>query len=729
MSLLRENSSEQRHVSDMIEILTPRCEPLDFYEALMSAIRQGKAAIACFLVKSPEYDVSMAEVRVLVAAGANILRRKHEKRQHRGKNKSKSAAQDDILDTRKDAYSITLATNASPIVLAAQMNLFEVVKTLLDKGEKIEPPSSNLVLSELDPYYVAKHRLETFRGVCSEAYVSLANDDPIRTAMDLGRSLRKAASQERHFSEEYNQLADALSSYLVKLMDHVRNTRELDTIINHNRDGTEDKFATLKLAVDYGEMKFISHPACQQELEMTWYGPMLTTSNSTFKMALFWLFFCPAYPVLSLLYLALPHTKIEKLMRIPFVKFVGHVFMFLVLMVLLTLVTSTLTSTIPSPQNDHYFGHLNRFFTNYSNKYKFDIGDRLVIRGIQFSSIQIMVIIWVAGLLWQEMKQVYVSGFKLHFSEVQNYLDFILLSMYIAAFTVYAVVFAKLHFAVEYFRTDSAWMLLVNGNQYAKHQYYYIVGGMYSADRMVWQPNDPFVVYECIFSIANFMTFGRISAFLPASNVLGPLQIGIYKIMKDVLKFLFILGVMLTPFWVALVNTYWYYNIRTLQNSTMFVEYEQAVTQVKASAHFTTMSDCLLTLFWSMFGYADGAFATIHPFNQPVTQGAGLVLFAGYHIMVVIVCVNLLIALMTRTFDAVSEHEDVEWKYARTRLFLEYIDEGRTLAAPFNLIPSVKSIYKIVKAPFTMRVTKKESNNEDLKMVRLFPISGKSFCD
>ncbi|XP_074649406.1 short transient receptor potential channel 7-like [Tubulanus polymorphus] len=157
---------------------------------------------------------------------------------------------------------------------------------------------------------------------------------------------------------------------------------------------------------------------------------------------------------------------------------------------------------------------------------------------------------------------------------------------------------------------------------------------------------------------------------------------------------------MLTPFWVALVNTYWYYNQGTLRNSSMFDEYGALTGKVTAGIHFTTMSECMHTLFWSMFGYADGSYTSIEPFNQPVTYWAGSILFGGYHIIVVIVCVNLLIALMTRTFDAVSEHEDVEWKYARTRLFLEYIEEGRTLAAPFNLIPSVKSIYKLMKDPF-----------------------------
>ena len=33
----------------------------------------------------------------------------------------------------------------------------------------------------------------------------------------------------------------------------------------------------------------------------------------------------------------------------------------------------------------------------------------------------------------------------------------------------------------------------------------------------------------------------------------------------------------------------------------------------------------------------------------------------------------------------------MEWKFARTKLWLNYIDEGSTLPVPFNMIPTPKS--------------------------------------
>lgn len=46
---------------------------------------------------------------------------------------------------------------------------------------------------------------------------------------------------------------------------------------------------------------------------------------------------------------------------------------------------------------------------------------------------------------------------------------------------------------------------------------------------------------------------------------------------------------------------------------------------------------------------------------------------------------------LTLALTLVQGDCDVEWKFARTRLWMNYIDEGSTLPVPFNMIPSPKS--------------------------------------
>jgi transient receptor potential cation channel subfamily C protein 4 len=40
-----------------------------------------------------------------------------------------------------------------------------------------------------------------------------------------------------------------------------------------------------------------------------------------------------------------------------------------------------------------------------------------------------------------------------------------------------------------------------------------------------------------------------------------------------------------------------------------------------------------------------------------------------------------------------QENADAEWKYARSKLWISYFEDGSTVPPPFNIIPSPKSVY------------------------------------
>lgn len=44
-----------------------------------------------------------------------------------------------------------------------------------------------------------------------------------------------------------------------------------------------------------------------------------------------------------------------------------------------------------------------------------------------------------------------------------------------------------------------------------------------------------------------------------------------------------------------------------------------------------------------------------------------------------------------------QDDADVEWKFARAKLWFSYFEEGRTLPVPFNLVPSPKSMLGLSK--------------------------------
>lgn len=52
------------------------------------------------------------------------------------------------------------------------------------------------------------------------------------------------------------------------------------------------------------------------------------------------------------------------------------------------------------------------------------------------------------------------------------------------------------------------------------------------------------------------------------------------------------------------------------------------------------------------------------------------------------------VLLLINSFVTVpQDHADIEWKFARTKLWMSYFDEGGTLPPPFNIVPSPKSFW------------------------------------
>lgn len=53
--------------------------------------------------------------------------------------------------------------------------------------------------------------------------------------------------------------------------------------------------------------------------------------------------------------------------------------------------------------------------------------------------------------------------------------------------------------------------------------------------------------------------------------------------------------------------------------------------------------------------------------------------------------------MMSHSFEAIQGDNDVEWKFARTKLWLSYIDESSTLPVPFNVLPTFKTVKTLLK--------------------------------
>ncbi|KIH49882.1 hypothetical protein ANCDUO_20042 [Ancylostoma duodenale] len=68
-------------------------------------------------------------------------------------------------------------------------------------------------------------------------------------------------------------------------------------------------------------------------------------------------------------------------------------------------------------------------------------------------------------------------------------------------------------------------------------------------------------------------------------------------------------------------------------------------------------------------------------------------MFIMYHCTSIIVLLNMLIAMMSHSFQTINDHADLEWKFHRTKLWMAHFDEGSSLSPPFNIIITPKAMY------------------------------------
>lgn len=52
---------------------------------------------------------------------------------------------------------------------------------------------------------------------------------------------------------------------------------------------------------------------------------------------------------------------------------------------------------------------------------------------------------------------------------------------------------------------------------------------------------------------------------------------------------------------------------------------------------------------------------------------------------------------MNHSYQLIFDRADMEFKFARSKLWISYFEEGGTVPVPFNTIPSPKTIWYIIK--------------------------------
>nr|XP_046245716.1 short transient receptor potential channel 4b isoform X1 [Scatophagus argus] len=527
----------------------------------------------------------------------------------------------------------------TPIILAAHTNNYEIIKLLLQRGVSIPQPhavrcncAECVSNSDVDGLRHSRSRLNIYKALASPSLIALSSEDPFLTAFQLSWELKELSTVENEFKSEYEELSHMCKQFAKELLDQTRSSKELEIILNYRDDinplldENVNDLARLKLAIKYCQKEFVAQPNCQQLLASRWYDELPGWRRRHWAVKLITcIFFGLLFPLLSILYLISPKSRYGMFIRKPFIKFICHTASYLTFLFLLFLASQHIASPQPNYQ------------------------------GPPPTTVEWMILPWVLGFIWAEIKQMWDSGFQDYIDDWWNLMDFIMNSLYLATISLKIVAYAK----------------------YSGYK-----------PRGTWEMWHPTLVAEALFAIANIFSSLRLICLFTANSHLGPLQISLGRMLLDILKFLFIYCLVLLAFANGLNQLYFYYETEGENNC-------KGIRCNQQNNAFTTLFETLQSLFWSIFGLISLYVSNVQP-DHEFTEFVGSTMFGTYNIISLVVLLNMLIAMMNNSYQHIADHADIEWKFARTKLWMSYFEEGGTLPSPFNIIPSPKSVYYLI---------------------------------
>ncbi|XP_072428082.1 short transient receptor potential channel 1 isoform X5 [Chiloscyllium punctatum] len=494
-------------------------------------------------------------------------------------------------------YSTTM--DVAPVILAAHRNNYEILTMLLKQDLSLPRP----------------HAVGCECTLCN--------------AKNKKDSLR-------HSRNDYEELAQQCKTFAKDLLAQARNSRELEVILNHtSSDEPIDKrglleermnLSRLKLAIKYNQKEFVAQSNCQQFLNTVWFGQMAGYRRKhTCKKILTVLSVATLWPVLSLFYLLAPKSRVGRIIHTPFMKFIIHSASYFTFLLLLNL---------------------------YSLVYNEDKKNTM---GPALEMIDYLLITWITGMVWSDVKRLWYDGLEDFMEESRNQLSFVMNSLYLATFALKIVAHNKFH----------------------------AIG-----DRKDWDAFHPTLVAEGLFAFGNILSYLRLFFMYTTSSILGPLQISMGQMLQDFGKFLGMFLLVLISFTIGLTQLYdkEFSMVEGKDCSGIFCEQQSNVA-------FHSFVGTCYALFWYIFSLAHVAlFVTRFSYTDDLQSFVGALIIGTYNVVVVIVLTKLLVAMLHKSFQMIANHEDKEWKFARAKLWLSYFDDKCTLPPPFNIIPSPKTI-------------------------------------
>ncbi|RMX54876.1 hypothetical protein pdam_00023313 [Pocillopora damicornis] len=249
-----------------------------------------------------------------------------------------------------------------------------------------------------------------------------------------------------------------------------------------------------------------------------------------------------------------------------------------------------------------------------------------------------LVLFFFVGFVVSEIHQYKTSAEKVYFRDMWNYLDLGIVFIYVVLLVCRIATF--------------------------------IIGGDSFHNRWLEIAN-----YSYGFNTL-FLTL-RFSSILELSSVVGPLQLALFQMLRDLLIILIQFAFVIVAFSMAITKCY------TAEKSYMIPQDSKSnYTEYCVPGNFDCFLKSAIHLVWSVFGMTH--FEEMES-QTSTTTIIVVLLFLCFLVLSVIMLVNILVALLTATYDKYKNGWEIEWKFSRSVMEEQY-RRMHVVVVPFNIL-------------------------------------------
>ncbi|GAU98761.1 hypothetical protein RvY_09867-2 [Ramazzottius varieornatus] len=211
-----------------------------------------------------------------------------------------------------------------------------------------------------------------------------------------------------------------------------------------------------------------------------------------------------------------------------------------------------------------------------------------------------------------------------------------------------------------------------------------------------------------LFATAGLFACIQIVNYLSFHYMFGPMGIIIQDLVKDLMRFLVVLSLFMIGF--------------SFSSSAMFLDTQQPNMTESGyyyphSVIIDMASDPLVSfqyLYFALFGLVDPTHMPAAPNSPPFSSTLIKILVMIFLMVTMVVLINLLIAMLSDTYQRIQARSDLEWKFGRAKLIIN-TQKSAISPPPLNVITvSATYAYKGLKKCMSMRRGGGSGSTEEL---------------